>query len=240
MAHFAELDENNVILRVCVVDNKYVPEDKHIDGEKWCENFWGGRWKQTSYNHNFRKHYCGPGYKYDKDLDVFIAPKPFNSWSLNNNMDWTPPVPYPIIIKSSNKENIDIIKIPNESPYIITLSKENLYIADDIILETKTDTIFITTSIFSTLTNNNTPDNLSNFNTNDEETLELKSGEFIIDYLNSLIRFSSSQANEMATINYDIFYCVHWDEENLRWINYEEVNNEDKIWDAENLIWINK
>ena len=44
MAHFAELDENNVVLRVCVVDNSNVPSDKHVDGETWCAYFWGGTW----------------------------------------------------------------------------------------------------------------------------------------------------------------------------------------------------
>ena len=44
MAHFAELDENNKVLRICVVDNAHVPSDMHVDGETWCENFWGGRW----------------------------------------------------------------------------------------------------------------------------------------------------------------------------------------------------
>ena len=57
MAHFAELDGDKKVLRVCVVDNAHVPSDKHADGETWCENFWTGTWKQTSYNKNFRKNY---------------------------------------------------------------------------------------------------------------------------------------------------------------------------------------
>ena len=80
MAHFAELDENNIVLRVCVVDND-IPtsdgplgeNDKHVDGETWCENFWGGTWKQTSYNDNFRQSYTGPGDWYDADNDIFIS-----------------------------------------------------------------------------------------------------------------------------------------------------------------------
>jgi hypothetical protein len=79
MAHFAELDENNIVLRVCVVDNNIQTSDgplgendKHIDGETWCTNFWGGTWKQTSYNHNFRVNYCGPGDWYDADNDKFV------------------------------------------------------------------------------------------------------------------------------------------------------------------------
>ena len=95
MAHFAELDENNIVLRVCVVDNAHVPSDKHIDGETWCENFWGGTWKQTSYNHNFRKRYAGIGYTYDTSKDKFIEPQPFASFTLDENDDWKAPVEYP-------------------------------------------------------------------------------------------------------------------------------------------------
>ena len=95
MAHFAELDENNTVLRVCVVDNKYVPSDMHIDGETWCENFWGGTWKQTSYNHNFRKRYAGKGYTYDSTKDKFIEPQFHPSWSLDENDDWQAPIEYP-------------------------------------------------------------------------------------------------------------------------------------------------
>ena len=95
MAHFAELDENNVVLRVCVVDNAHVPSDMHINGETWCTNFWGGTWKQTSYNHNFRKQYAGIGWTYDSVKDKFLEPKPFASWSLDENDDWKAPVEYP-------------------------------------------------------------------------------------------------------------------------------------------------
>ena len=95
MAHFAELDENNIVLRVCVVDNNNVPSDKHIDGETWCKNFWGGTWKQTSYNHKFRKQYAGIGYTYDATKDKFIGPQPHSSWTLNSDDDWVAPVTYP-------------------------------------------------------------------------------------------------------------------------------------------------
>ena len=95
MAHFAELDENNVVVRVCVVDNAYVPSDTHADGESWCADFWGGTWKQTSYNHNFRKQYAGKGFTYDAAKDSFIGPQPYPSWSLDGNDDWQAPVAYP-------------------------------------------------------------------------------------------------------------------------------------------------
>ena len=96
MAHFAELDNNNVVLRVVVVDNDCVPSDEHIDGETWCINFFkGGTWKQTSYNHNFRKQYAGMGYTYDAAKNKFLSPQPFASWALDANDDWQAPVTYP-------------------------------------------------------------------------------------------------------------------------------------------------
>ena len=96
MAHFAELDNNNVVLRVVVVGNDCVPSDEHIDGETWCVNFFkGGNWKQTSYNHNFRKQYCGTGFTYDAAKNKFISPQPYASWSLDANDDWQAPVTYP-------------------------------------------------------------------------------------------------------------------------------------------------
>ena len=96
MAHFAELDDNNVVLRVVVVGNDCVPSDEHVDGETWCINFFkGGTWKQTSYNHNFRKQYAGIGYTYDAAKNKFISPQPYTSWALDANDDWQAPVTYP-------------------------------------------------------------------------------------------------------------------------------------------------
>ena len=93
MAHFAELDNNNVVLRVVVVGNDCVPSDEHIDGETWCVNFFKtSNWKQTSYNHNFRKQYAGMGFTYDAAKNKFISPKPHASWALDSNDDW--PVSY--------------------------------------------------------------------------------------------------------------------------------------------------
>jgi len=102
MAHFAELDENNVVLRVIVVDNKntsdgYGVEDESI-GIEFCHNLLGGTWKQTSYNNKIRKNYAGIGYTYDSSRDAFISPKPFNSWVLNETTcQWESPTPMPIV-----------------------------------------------------------------------------------------------------------------------------------------------
>lgn len=100
MAHFAQLDSNNVVVQVIVVGNADTAdangvEKEHI-GAAFCERLLGGTWKQTSYNGNMRKRYAGIGYTYDASLDAFIAPKPFASWTLNNTTaDWEAPVAKP-------------------------------------------------------------------------------------------------------------------------------------------------
>jgi hypothetical protein len=80
MAHFAELNENNIVTRVIVVSNddcldQYGNENEAI-GALFCHNLLGGRWIQTSYNANFRGIYAGIGDYYDEELDIFIAPDP--------------------------------------------------------------------------------------------------------------------------------------------------------------------
>ena len=100
MAHFAELDENNVVTRVIVVGNRDTSdangvEKEHI-GVAFCERLYGGNWKQTSYNGNIRKNYAGIGYSYNSDIDAFVPPKPYESWVLNNDTaQWEAPVPVP-------------------------------------------------------------------------------------------------------------------------------------------------
>lgn len=100
MAHFAELDDNNVVLRVIVVDTKDNSTadgvEKESIGQAFCERLLGGRWIQTSYNGNIRKRYAGIGYTYNAALDAFIAPQPYPSWTLDlTTADWMPPVPMP-------------------------------------------------------------------------------------------------------------------------------------------------
>ena len=100
MAHFAQLDSNNVVVQVIVVGNADTAdangvEKEHI-GAAFCERLLGGVWKQTSYNGNMRKRYAGVGYTYNEALDAFVAPKPFPSWVLNNTtVDWEAPVARP-------------------------------------------------------------------------------------------------------------------------------------------------
>lgn len=99
MAHFAEIDANNVVLRVIVIDNKDTSdangvEKEHI-GAAFCERLFGGTWKQTSYNGNIRKHYAGVGYAYNSVRDAFIPPQPYPSWTLDDDANWQPPVAMP-------------------------------------------------------------------------------------------------------------------------------------------------
>tara|TARA_Y100000310_G_scaffold65608_1_gene61101 strand:+ start:107 stop:502 length:396 start_codon:yes stop_codon:yes gene_type:complete len=108
MAHFAELNENNIVLRVIVVSN----EDE-INGEDFCNNLLGGRWKQTSYNTRggvhydpetgmpdggvaFRKNYAGVGHIFDEERDAFRTVRQYLSWTLNEDTCyWEPPIPKP-------------------------------------------------------------------------------------------------------------------------------------------------
>ena len=100
MAHFAELDSNNVVKQVIVVSNADTStaqgEEKESIGIAFCERLLGGTWVKTSYNGNIRKNYAGIGFTYDKDRDAFIPPKPYASWVLNETTClWNAPVAYP-------------------------------------------------------------------------------------------------------------------------------------------------
>jgi hypothetical protein len=90
MAHFAEV-ENNTVVRVLVTDNNALNE-----GYDWLVENLGGTWIQTSYNGTIRKNFAGIGFTYDPERDAFIAPKPFDSWLLNESTcQWQAPTPYP-------------------------------------------------------------------------------------------------------------------------------------------------
>ena len=95
MAHYAFLDENNIVTEVIVgTDETELIEGK--DPETWYGEFRGQVCKRTSYNGNIRKNYAGIGFTYDADLDAFIPPKPFDSWLLNEDTaNWEAPVPMP-------------------------------------------------------------------------------------------------------------------------------------------------
>jgi hypothetical protein len=90
MSHWAEIDENNIVLRVLVGNNSEPDE-----GEAFMNSL-GGTWVKTSYNGTIRKNYAGIGYSYDQERDAFIAPKPYDSWILDEETcRWEAPVAYP-------------------------------------------------------------------------------------------------------------------------------------------------
>ena len=93
MSHWAELDENNVVLRVTVGDNNDPNGD---EGYQWLIDNLGGTWVKTSYNATIRKNYAGIGFTYDSVRDAFIPPKPFESWTLDEvTCQWEAPVARP-------------------------------------------------------------------------------------------------------------------------------------------------
>jgi hypothetical protein len=99
LAHFAKLDENNIVTQVIVVANEDTADTNGVEVEEigvaFCKKLLGAdtRWKQTSYNNNIRVRYAGIGYSYDEALNAFIPPKPFESWIINEETaDWVSPV----------------------------------------------------------------------------------------------------------------------------------------------------
>lgn len=101
MAHFAKLDNNNIVIDVQVVNNDIITingTESEQAGVEFLRNLYGdnSNWKQTSYTKSFRKNYAGIGYKYDEHWDAFIPPQPFPSWKLNyETYRWYPPIPKP-------------------------------------------------------------------------------------------------------------------------------------------------
>jgi hypothetical protein len=100
MAHFAQLDDNNIVTQVIVVANEeliFEGVENETQGVIFCRSLFGNdtKWVQTSYNGNIRKRYAGIGYTYDADKDAFIAPKPYPSWTLDADLNWQAPVAMP-------------------------------------------------------------------------------------------------------------------------------------------------
>jgi len=137
MAHFAQLDDNNVVISVYVLDNETI-----LDGDAESEAkgiailssiFNHTRWKQTSYNKKFRKYYAGIGYTYSEADDVFIPPSPNPSWVLNRTkFEWEPPFPRPddngtgnpVIYYEWNEATVSWIRfVPANATPIVTIGE---------------------------------------------------------------------------------------------------------------------
>ena len=101
MAHFAILNESNIVTRVEVINNDVILDGDGVEQEQLgidflTELYGAGNYKQTSYNGNIRKNYAGVGHTFDSGRDAFIAPKPYPSWTLvEDTCQWTAPVTYP-------------------------------------------------------------------------------------------------------------------------------------------------
>ena len=99
MAHFAQLDENNVVTQVIVVSNDDCTDSNGTETESigvaFCQKLLGAdtNWKQTSYNDNMRVRYAAIGYSYNASLDAFVPPQPYDSWTLDSGTaDWVSPL----------------------------------------------------------------------------------------------------------------------------------------------------
>ena len=112
MAHFVEIDLNNIVLRVVKACNNDIANNGGEQSEQAAEHFKnicplsinGVKWIQTSYNNNFRKKYARIGDTFDSTKNKFISPQPFASWSLDSNDDWKAPVPMPFLTKEEKLE----------------------------------------------------------------------------------------------------------------------------------------
>lgn len=121
MAHFAEIDENNIVKQVIVVNNNELLNngvESEAKGIEFCQTLLGGRWIQTSYNGSIRKNFAAIGYTYDATRDAFIAPKPFNSWTLDEDTcRWQAPTPKPTVEGKFyywSEDDLSWREIPNE------------------------------------------------------------------------------------------------------------------------------
>jgi len=123
MAHFAELDINNKVIRVLTACNQDIATHGGELSEEAANYFGtytpfsekGVKWVQTSYNNNFRKQYAGIGHTFDSVKNKFIAPQPFASWFLDANDDWQAPVAFPTVVTYGDNLN-----------YFITWDESNL------------------------------------------------------------------------------------------------------------------
>ena len=114
MAHFAELDQDNKVLRVLVACNQDIANNGGERSDQAAEHFKtivrlsenGVKWVQTSYNNNFRKEFAGKGCYYDATKDKFIAKKPYSSWVLDENDDWVSPVGTPTVFTITDSEEL--------------------------------------------------------------------------------------------------------------------------------------
>jgi len=138
MAHFAQLDETNTVTQVIVIHNNELLVDgveSEQAGIDFCHNLFGGTWKQTSYNGNIRREYATIGGTYNVAANVFIALKPYPSWTLDSSYDWQPPTPQPVGMWHWNEAELRWYEAPkpytswdeSPSPYPSWTQSENYH-----------------------------------------------------------------------------------------------------------------
>ena len=115
MAHFAQISDGIVTQVIVVNDNELLVDGVETEskGAEFCRDLFGGTWVQTSYNNRIRKQYAGIGFSYDEEADVFVAPKPYASWTLDSNHDWQPPTPQPEGDFIWDEESLSWLPIPD-------------------------------------------------------------------------------------------------------------------------------
>jgi hypothetical protein len=136
MAHFAEIDRDNKVLRVVVGCNQDIANNGGEQSIQAAEHFKtvcplsenGVKWIQTSYNNNFRKQYAVRGMYYDENKDKFILSQPYSSWTLDSNNDWKAPIARPNIFTKPNSEEFIILPIKWDESNQRWLSDDNQYV----------------------------------------------------------------------------------------------------------------
>ena len=226
MAHFAEIKEsNNKVVRVLVFSNEDINAnggDLSTEAETWVQNNTPRSvnetvyWKQTSYNSTFRKNYAGKDFTYNSTNNVFITEKPFDSWDLNNDFDWVPPVqmvlpkPHPTWIRSTVWDSWNAQytwKSPLAVPSVMNYTHESTEYQYDI-----------------------------RWDRNREIYIGVKHDNSFWDFNSSNETWSSSSISELPTKG--VFYKTTWDEDNQKWTAVDfwdsDINYE---WDASAQKW---
>ena len=213
MAHFAEIKQsNNEVVRVLVFSNDDINAhggDLSVEAEQWVATTTASvnepvYWKQTSYNNNFRKSYASKGFTYDANNDVFITPKPFPSWTLNNDFEWIPPIstvipkPHPDWIQDTKKwDSINAqwgSKPPLANPTIVDYDDNGELKGYDI-----------------------------RWDRNRSMWCAIKHDGSFVDWNNEIKTWVASSITEAPPLG--TFYKTSWDETNQKWTAVDFFNN---------------
>lgn len=125
MSHWAQLDENNIVIQVLVGDN-----NSDDEGYSLLVETFGGKWVKTSYNGNIRKRFAGIGYTYNEELDIFLEPKPYEDWVIDSaSLDWAPSIPFPENELPHRWDQDTKTWIPIKKPYPSWICRNRCWVA---------------------------------------------------------------------------------------------------------------